>query len=119
MSFRRSFPATQGALALAQPLGLARYSCLWLTSILGIGGRIAFILPITLATGEAWGATRKLIADRYHLETVITSHDAERPNFSENTDLSELLFIARRLYAGETTGATAYINLWRNPRTII
>jgi len=83
-----------------------------------LGGRIAFILPVTLATGEAWGATRKLIADRYHLETVITSHDADRPNFSENTDLSELLFIARRLAVGEPAGATAYINLWRNPRTI-
>jgi type I restriction-modification system DNA methylase subunit len=81
-------------------------------------GRIAFVLPITLATGEAWGATRKLIADRYHLETVVTSHDSERPNFSENTDLSELLFIARRLKDKEKAGATAYINLWRNPRTI-
>ena len=51
------------------------------------GGRIAFVLPVTLAMGEAWGATRKLIADRYHLEIVITSHEADRPNFSENTAL--------------------------------
>lgn len=49
---------------------------------------------------------------------VITSHDAERPNFSENTDLSELLFIARRLTAKEKAGPTIYINLWRNPRSI-
>lgn len=82
------------------------------------GGRIAFVLPITLATGEAWSATRKLIADKYHLEVVVTSHDAERPNFSENTDLSELLFIARRLEGKERPGATAYVNLWRNPRSI-
>jgi hypothetical protein len=82
------------------------------------GGRIAFVLPITLATGEAWSATRKLIADKYHLEIVITSHDAERPNFSENTDLSELLFIARRLKSKEKAGVTAYVNLWRNPRSI-
>lgn len=82
------------------------------------GGRLAFVVPIALATGEAWGPTRKLLADRYHLETVITSHDAERPNFSENTDLSELLFIARRLDGPEKNGLTAYVNLWRNPRTI-
>jgi hypothetical protein len=82
------------------------------------GGRIAFVLPIALATGEAWGAIRQLIADRFHLEIVITSHDSERPNFSENTDLSELLFVARRLKAKEKAGVTIYINLWRNPRSI-
>ena len=64
------------------------------------GGRIAFVLPIALASGEAWGAVRKFIAERYHLEVIITSHDPSRPNFSENTDLSELLFIARKLNRG-------------------
>ncbi len=83
-----------------------------------LGGRIAFVLPIALATGESWGQIRKLIASRYHLETVIASHDAERPNFSENTDLSEVLFIARRLHEKEKPTNTHYINLWRNPRSI-
>lgn len=82
------------------------------------GGRMAFILPAALATGEAWGASRKLLADGYHLETVIVSHDAERPNFSENTDLSEIMFIARKLNENEKTGYTTYVNLWHNPRTI-
>ena len=86
--------------------------------LVALGGRIAFVLPITLAMGEAWAAIRKLIADRYHLEIVITSHEADRPNFSENTDLSELLFIARRLQSKEVAGPTSYVNLWRNPRTI-
>ena len=82
------------------------------------GGRIAFVLPVALATGEAWGPIRRKIADNYHLEVVITSHDPDRPNFSENTDLSELLFIARRLQRKEKAGATIYVNLWRNPRSI-
>ena len=82
------------------------------------GGRIAFVLPIALASGEAWGAVRKFIAERYHLEVVITSHDPSRPNFSENTDLSELLFIARKLNRGEKAGETAYVTLRRNPTTI-
>lgn len=85
---------------------------------LEIGGRLAFVLPAALATGQAWGKTRKLIADRYHLETVVSSQDAERPNFSENTSLSELLFIARRLSNGERPGRTTYISLWHNPRSI-
>jgi type I restriction-modification system DNA methylase subunit len=84
-----------------------------------LGGRIAFVLPIALATGEAWSAIRKRIANHFQLEVVITSHDAERPNFSENTDLSELLFIARRLPPKEKgRNVTIYVNLWRNPRSI-
>ena len=80
-------------------------------------GRLAFVLPAALVSGEAWGPTRKLIADRFHLEIVIASHDAERPNFSENTDLSEVLFIARKRTKTEDA-RTKYVNLWRNPRSI-
>jgi len=82
------------------------------------GGRLAFVLPAALASGEAWASTRELIARRYHLETVVASHDAAHFNFSENTDLSELLFIARKRESKEPAGRTTYINLWRNPRSI-
>jgi hypothetical protein len=81
-------------------------------------GRLAFVLPAALASGEAWSDTRRLIADHYHLETIVSSHDAERFNFSENTDLSEILFIARKLKPKETPSRTTYISLWRNPRSI-
>jgi hypothetical protein len=81
-------------------------------------GRLAFVLPAALASGEAWGDTRKLIAKKYHLETVVSSHDADRPNFSENTDLSEILFIARKRSGDEPSLRTKYISLWRNPRSI-
>lgn len=81
-------------------------------------GRLAFVLPAALVSGEAWADTRELIASRYHLETLISSHDAERPNFSENTDLSEILFVARKRVEKELPGRTTYISLWRNPRSI-
>ncbi len=82
------------------------------------GGRLAFVLPLAIASGEAWAPSRSLIADKYHLETVVSSHDPERLFFSENTNISEVLFIARKLKKGEKAGPTTYINLWRNPRTI-
>lgn len=82
------------------------------------GGRLAFVLPAALASGEAWAATRRLIGERYELEFVVASHDAEGPNFSENTDLSELLFVARRLAHDEKAERTTYVNLWRNPQSI-
>ena len=82
------------------------------------GGRLAFVLPAAVASGEAWAETRQLISDRYHLETVVSSQDAERQNFSENTAISEVLFIARKREEEEPAGRTVYINLCRNPRSI-
>lgn len=81
------------------------------------GGRLAFVLPIALATGEAWSKVRDYLAQRYHLELVITSHDPERTNFSENTDLSEVLFVARKRKP-EESDLTVYVGLRRNPTTI-
>jgi hypothetical protein len=83
-------------------------------------GRLAFVLPAALATGEAWGETRNLINSGYHLEYVVMSHDASRWSFSENTDLSELLFVARKLEVGEKNSdlLTVFVNLWRNPENI-
>ena len=60
------------------------------------GGRIALVLPAAVTAGVAWGRTRDLIDHGYVLETLIASHDPERWNFSENTDLSEVLLIARK-----------------------
>lgn len=82
------------------------------------GGRLAFVVPAAIVSGEAWADTRQLISDRYHLETVVSSHDAERQNFSENTEISEVLFIARKRLEKEAVGRTTYVNLLRNPRSI-
>jgi hypothetical protein len=87
------------------------------------GGRIALVLPAAVMTGIAWKKTRDLINYGYVLETVISSHDSERWNFSENTDLSEVLLIARKRDRRASKKkplvkhSTQFINLWRNPRT--
>jgi type I restriction-modification system DNA methylase subunit len=80
-------------------------------------GRAAFVLPAALTSGIAWEETRKLLQTQYHLEFVLISHDAARWNFSENTDLSEIMFVARKLRENESNAelATAFVNLWRNP----
>jgi hypothetical protein len=85
------------------------------------GGRLALVLPAAVATGIAWDKTRAIIDHGYVLETVVSSHDPARWNFSENTDLSELLLIARKLdrskesIKGTANYPTHFINLWRNP----
>jgi hypothetical protein len=75
-------------------------------------GRLAFVLPKTLLSGPAWQKSRELLRRNYTLEYLIVSHDPTRWHFSENTDLSETLFVARKASDG---GGTLCLNLWRNP----
>jgi len=87
------------------------------------GGRMALVLPKAILSGVAWQKTRQLLGQRYALEHVIASHDPERWNFSENTDLSEVLIVARK--TGDSPSATdtdcspVFVNLWKNPTTIV
>jgi hypothetical protein len=82
------------------------------------GGRLALVVPAAITSGGSWSKTRSLLDNRYRLEFIIASHDASRWSFSENTDLSEVLIVARK--RGGNGDATAnscctFINLWKNP----
>ncbi len=87
-------------------------------------GRIALVLPRALVSGVAWKPTRDLLTTRYDLEYMIASHEPDHWNFSENTQLSEVLLVARRRpqnnnnNASRNVGLTA-VNLWRQPRNAI
>jgi hypothetical protein len=87
------------------------------------GGRMALVLPKALLSGVAWEQTRHLFRLRYQLEYIIASHDPERWNFSENTDLSEVLIIARKVddphAAAPLEGDVVCLNLWKNPTTVV
>ena len=87
------------------------------------GGRMALVLPKALLSGVAWRHTRYLFRLRYKLEYIITSHDPDRWNFSENTDLSEVLVIARKVddphTAAPAEGLVVCLNLWKNPTTVV
>jgi len=80
------------------------------------GGRIALVCPRSLISGVAWRKIRELIGNNYEIEYVITSHQApDGWNFSENTSLSEVLLIARKLGKDEAHGKSVIANLWRKP----
>ena len=82
-------------------------------------GRLAIVLPKALLSGVSWGETRTLINSKYAIDYVIASHDPQRWNFSESTDLSEVLLVATKygnLAPSHTKGnKTIAVNLWRNP----
>lgn len=85
------------------------------------GGRLALVLPKSVLTGDSWSQTREYLAERFHVEFILTSHEAGRWNFSDSTDLSEAMLVARRLHVGEdrTEHATTWIGLRSNPLTAI
>ncbi len=84
-------------------------------------GRLALVLPATLCTGSSWQQTRSLIERDFKLDMVIASHDPLRWNFSDSTDLSEVLLIATRREVGEIgmQHRTTYVNLWQNPDSVL
>jgi len=86
------------------------------------GGRLALVLPRALLSGVAWKKTRALISRKYVLENIIVSHDPLRWNFSENTELSEVLIVARKESNGSSirngNQKVTCLNLWTNPDTV-
>lgn len=84
-------------------------------------GRVAFVLPRSVLNGVAWQKTRERIARDYILEYIIVSHEPNRWNFSENTDLSEAMIVARK-ESSEASGhnqSVVCVNFWRQPRTAV
>ena len=84
-------------------------------------GRLALVLPATVCTGPSWEQTRALIERDFALDMVIASHDPQRWNFSDSTDLSEALLIATRrpTDADEVDRRTTFVNLSQNPDGVI
>ena len=80
------------------------------------GGRIALVLPVTALFGESWRKIRQMLASRYELEFVVSSHDPGLLSMSYDTDIAEALLVARRLRDGEqASGRGRFVNLWRAP----
>jgi hypothetical protein len=84
------------------------------------GGRLALVLPKSMLTGAQWDRTRNLLASNYDLELVILSHESGHWNFSDSTDLSEALLVARKREPGQSAARseamTTWVQLSKNPR---
>ena len=84
-------------------------------------GRLALVLPATVGAGASWQPTRALIQRDFALDLVVTSHDPQRWNFSDSTDLSEALLIATRRPERPDSAErrTLFANLWQNPDGVL
>ena len=73
-------------------------------------GLLAMVIPTTVCTGIAALPQRRFLAERFHVERIVTTHDPKRINFSENTSIHECLLICRRRPQGERA-PTEFVSL--------
>ena len=116
----RKIKAREKALFANKPVHLSHNggAFLYLADFLAKDGNgtVAAILPLVGATNYSTEGMRKYLAEQFHIETIVTSHDPERIYFSENTNIGEMLLICRRWR--EDKGAkppTRVVNLAVNP----
>ena len=77
---------------------------------------LAKVLPVTACTGAAGIAERRFLAERFHIERIVTTHDPRRIAFSENTTIHECLLICRRWPEGDRP-PTEFVSLRRMPES--
>lgn len=79
-------------------------------------GRMGLVLPRAVLSGVSWRKVREKLLKDYHIEYIITSYETNNQwNFSENTDLSEVLLVARKTQNGDEPRYTFFVNLWKKP----
>ena len=85
-------------------------------SLLKSDGRLAFVLPISAIAGASWAGTRQRLAKGYEVEYVVASHDTRAVPMSFDTDIGEILLIAKKSDNGESvSGRGIFVNLRRLP----
>ena len=80
-------------------------------------GTLALILPSVVPTAPGNLKMRKYLAQRFHIDTIVSSHDPARIFFSENTSIGEILLVCRRWSGDGPKPPTRVVNLARNPAT--
>lgn len=103
--------------------GLGAYFILLGDRLLKKGGRISTVIPRAILSGVSWIKIRNKLLKHYEMEFIISNHDPGNPeegvepwNFSENTDLGEILMVARKTHSPIENKITTIINLWNKPK---
>ena len=80
-------------------------------------GLAAKVIPVTACTSASGIDERRFLADRFHVERIVTTHDPKRINFSENTSIHECLLVCRR-HPDSSRPATEFVSLRRMPEDV-
>lgn len=71
------------------------------------GGRMAVVVPATVLNKKSDNGVREMLVKEYDVEYIFARED--QPNYSEDTDLREVLIIARKGTSNDK-GGTAFIS---------
>ncbi|RAW46889.1 hypothetical protein DQW50_00400 [Halorubrum sp. 48-1-W] len=72
------------------------------------GGRIAAVVPATVLNKKSDNGVRQMLVNEYDVEYVFARED--EPNYSEDTDLREVLIIARKDNTHDSDSGTAFVS---------
>ena len=78
-------------------------------------GIITMIHPTIALTNPSGQAERIVLAQRYHIHTILTCHQSGNMNLSQHTSINESIIIARRYDGAGPKPDTRFINLDRLP----
>ena len=59
-------------------------------------GRLTFLSPTIALTNSSGQRERIVLAQRFHIETILTSHQPSNINLSENTSINESIIVANK-----------------------
>ena len=79
------------------------------------GGILAMVCPTIALTAPSGQNERRILAQRYHIHTVLTCHQAGNMNLSQNTSINESVIVAKRHSGAGPKPPTRFINLDRLP----
>jgi len=115
--------------------GLGAYFMLLADKLLKVHGRVGVVIPRAILSGVSWGKVRKFLERDYTIEYIISNYDpgdadhgVEPWNWSENTNLGEVLIIARKVPQAnlrnwktdketiESEDSVTYVGFWKKPR---
>jgi len=103
--------------------GLGAYFMLLALKLAGVGGRIAVVIPRSMLSGVSWRHVRKRYLEECEIEYIISNYDpggketgVEPWSWSENTDLGEVLIIARKTDRPLEDRQTLFVNAYQKPR---
>ncbi|MBC7333771.1 MAG: N-6 DNA methylase [Actinobacteria bacterium] len=78
-------------------------------------GRMALVIPATVLRVRSFHGIRELLAEKYHIEYIVTTHC--RSAFSESTRFREILLVARKA-APRRDSLTKIVTLKKLPQTL-
>ncbi len=107
--------------------GLGAYFIILADKLLKQGGRLALVIPRSILSGVSWKEIReKIFLSKCEVEYIISNYDPgdkkldiEPWNWSENTNLGEVLIIARKTNDSFKKSFTTFVNLWNKPKNEI